>query len=80
MNNPQNPEQAQEHADQLQSEINDHMQKAESSSGEEKQMHVNKAQELKQRKDGLMNQINSWKNKASDMKDKGKNIFNKLGM
>ncbi len=80
MDNPNNQQEAEVHANHLQSEIDDLHTKAQSSSGEEKQGYMQRIQILTEKKDGLMNQFNNSKNQSGSMKGKAKGYIDKLGM
>ena len=73
MNHEQNPQQAEEHAQNLQRDIDDLNMKAQSSSGAEKEGYMNRIKILSEKKDTLMKQANDWK-------ERGKGFFDKLGM
>jgi uncharacterized coiled-coil DUF342 family protein len=75
-----NPQEAHEHADQLQSQIDDLETKAQSSSGEEKQGYMQRIQILNKKKDGLMNKLSGMKDQGNSLKEKSKGYLDKLGM
>ncbi len=80
MQNFESNEQAHEHADNLQSEIDDLHMKAQSSSGEEKQGYMQKIQDLSQKKDAVLQKMQSFKTEGKSAADKAKEYFGKLGM
>lgn len=69
-----------EHANAIEAEIEHHRMKAESSSGPEKQEHMNKVKELMTQKESMLNKIDSWKEKGQSIKEKGKGYLDHLGM
>jgi len=66
INNIQDPNQAKDHADNLQGQINDLKGQAKTASGDEKQGILSKIEDLKNEKDAVMAKFNELKNLKKD--------------